>query len=74
MINQFDALTQARAALEALQYSIVAVSRARQRPVITVDCMGRDVAGPAVELVVKQNGVQRTVRTSRIHECQIIWG
>lgn len=73
MINQFDALTQARNALEAQGCIILHSVRKPQRPVITVESITGNIAWPFIEIVVKENGVQRVVRTSRINECQIIW-
>lgn len=73
MINQFDAYTLARAALEAHGCTILTSTRKRQRPVITANCADGQIVWPTVDVVVKENGVQRTIRTSRVHECQVIW-
>lgn len=73
MINQFDAYTQARAALEANGCTILNSTRKHQRPVITADSTCGQIVWPTVDVVVRENGVQRTVRTSRVHECQVIW-
>ncbi|MBC3252830.1 hypothetical protein H8I91_21430 [Serratia fonticola] len=73
MINQFDALNQARLALEAQGCTVVTYTRKRQRPVIMASSNCGLIVWPTLEVVVKENGVQRTVRTSRVHECQVIW-
>ncbi|MNT35837.1 hypothetical protein D3C72_1718820 [compost metagenome] len=73
MINQFDAYTQARSALEANGCTILTSTRKPQRPVITADSTCGQIVWPTVDVVVRENGVQRTVRTSHVHECQVIW-
>lgn len=73
MINQFDALSEARKSLEAQGCVVHRCVRKPQRPVITAESMTGHIAWPVTEIVVTENGVQRVVRTSRINECQIIW-
>ncbi|TXE27122.1 hypothetical protein FOT62_22650 [Serratia marcescens] len=73
MVNQFNALAQARDALEAQGCVVRSYVRKPQRPVITADSTCGQIVWPTVDVVVRENGVQRTVRTSRVHECQVIW-
>lgn len=73
VINQFDAFTSARAELERNNCDIKTVVRKRQRPVIQATCNSDVVAWPVVEISVKESGIKRIVRTSRIHGCLVIW-
>lgn len=73
MLNQFEAINKARAELENQGCSVVTCKRRAARPVITAQAPNDLSLWPIVAVEVCENGVKRTVCTSRIHECQIIW-
>jgi hypothetical protein len=73
MLNQFEAINKARAELENQGCSVVTCKRRAARPVITAQAPNDQPVWPFISIDVKEHGITRTVRTSRIHDCQIIW-
>lgn len=73
MLNHFEAINQARSALEQQGCCVVACSRRALRPVITAHAPDDLPLWPVVAVEVCDKGVKRTVRTSRVYDCQIIW-